>query len=127
MIEHWRIITADFDDARTAFESWCDGDLRSSLKIPCGYDTCIVLLCTPGAWRFMFAIGILENQEFRLVINLKNVVPLVGRSYLSDRVLLGPDLLRLKRRILIHNPGVGGLLDRIPSIDVPQNQGGKVT
>lgn len=124
MIEHWRIVTGYFDDAHTAFESWCDGDLRSPLRIPSDYDKCIVLLCTPGIWRFIFAIGILENQDFWLIINLKNVVPLVGRNYLPDRMILGPDLDKLKRRVLIHNPGVGCLLERIPSIDLPQNHGG---
>lgn len=119
MTREWHFITAGSGDARTAYERWCDGDLRVTLPVRGVQHTYVGLLCSPGAWRFLISIGIVQNGTFYLVLNLKNVVPLAGRTYEPDGPLHGTSTERLKRRILIHNPGLSGTLDLMETLNVP--------
>lgn len=72
----------------------------------------VILYRTGRPWDFLVAVGQQEDHRVRLAAVLKNAVPLWQYEDMLPDGAVTPDVwARLRRAILIHNPGLPGALD----------------
>lgn len=106
--ESLRLVTAD-DEMFAVVRRWAQGNLHD---VPAnGGPDGTLLIVTPGPWCSIVAISQRRAAVLRPVLILKNAVALWPlRQPPPDGPLPTTAWAPLRRLVLIHNPGLGGIL-----------------
>lgn len=110
-------------DEHELYELWLRGGLEPTSSQRASEDSAIFFV-SPAPWAFWVAAGLAFNGKAYPVIVFKNSVPLVEFMKLdnSTNCVLRPPMWEvLRRRLLIHNPGLGKAVDSLlsnPRIDL---------
>jgi hypothetical protein len=110
-VERLWLATAD-DALFTAVRAWARGNLRDVPDRTAGLPHRTLLVATPGPWRSIVAVGQQRNAVLRPMLVLKNAVALWPLRHPPDEGPLPRESWPALRRVmLIHNPGLAGVLD----------------
>lgn len=103
------------------YRDWLDGD-QTPEEIRGGKNGNVIYIVTPSPWSFWIGVGVVSQNTLVPLLMFKNVVPVLEvwqesswrvNQDLVPNAIPNQIRIRMDEQLLIRNPGLGGLLDRL--------------